>query len=264
MKFKKIFSKKNCLLAIIIFTCIYLYFFLNQIINNLPDVRKIKNIQLRSPVKIFYNNQKLSIQFNIHEYHPITIKNFPKKLIQTFLIVEDSNFYIHHGFDLKGIIRAISNMIISGHISQGASTITQQLARNFFLSSEKNIIRKIKEILLAIKIENFFSKKEILELYLNKICLGENCYGVSEAAKKYFNKTLNQLTLSETAILAGLPKNPFIYNPIKSIKKTKKRRDIILKRMLYKNIISKKEYNIAKKTIILNNSHYKLIHIKDN
>ncbi|QJC29189.1 transglycosylase domain-containing protein [Enterobacteriaceae endosymbiont of Plateumaris rustica] len=252
MKFKKIFFKKYHLL-IIIFIVIYSCFFLNQIVDNLPDVKNMKNIQLSQQ---FNKNKTLIVKCNTN-CNTISINNIPKKIIQTFLIVEDNNFYGHNGFDVQGIIRVIATIFISGHIRQGgASTITQQLARNLFLNSEKSFLRKIKEILLAIKIEKFFSKEEILESYLNKIFFGENSYGIVAASKKYFNKTLDQLTSSEIAILAGLPKNPSIYNPIASIKQTEKRKNIILKVMLYKNLISKKECNIEiKKPIIINNNH---------
>ncbi|QJC28295.1 transglycosylase domain-containing protein [Enterobacteriaceae endosymbiont of Plateumaris braccata] len=253
MKFKKIFSRKYSLMVITIFITIYSYFFLNQIINNLSDIRNIKKMQVKSPVNITHENKILITNSNIDYFNYISIDNVPKIIIQAFLIIEDNKFYSHNGFDIKAIFRAFMNLIISGHITQGGSTITQQLARNFFLTPKKSFIRKIKEILLAIKIEQYLSKKDILELYLNKTYLGQNTYGIVEASRIYFHKTLDQLTLSEIAILAGLPKNPSVYNPIASVEKTKKRRNIVLKRMLYKNVITKKEYNKAINTPIINN-----------
>ncbi|QJC28744.1 hypothetical protein GJT81_01825 [Enterobacteriaceae endosymbiont of Plateumaris consimilis] len=259
MKFNNFFSRKYSLLIIMIFITIYSYFFLNQTINNLPNITNIKQMQVQFPVIICQNTIPI-INFNVNYSNYISINHIPKKIIQAFIAIEDNRFYSHHGFDIEAIFRALMNLIISGHITQGGSTITQQLARNFFLNPKKSFIRKIKEILLAIKIEQYLSKKNILELYLNKTYLGQNTYGIVEASRIYFNKKLNQLTLSEIAILAGLPKNPSVYNPITSIEKTKKRRNLVLDRMLYKNIITQKEYNKAKNTPIINHNlnQYKL------
>ncbi|WP_238374917.1 transglycosylase domain-containing protein, partial [Aggregatibacter actinomycetemcomitans] len=183
------------------------------------------------------------------------LADIPEKLIQAVLATEDSRFYEHHGLDPIGIGRALMVAVTKGGASQGASTITQQLARNFFLTPEKSLIRKAKEAILAIDIENALDKNEILELYLNKIYLGYRSYGVAAAAKTYFGKELNQLTLSEMAVIAGLPKAPSTMNPLFSPKRALERRNVVLGRMLDQKYISKEEYDAALKAPIVASYH---------
>ena len=176
---------------------------------------------------------------------PLKLDQMPRQMTHAFLATEDSRFYEHHGVDPIGIIRAVSVALSSGHASQGASTITQQLARNFFLSPERTLLRKIKEFFLAIRIERLLSKNEILELYLNKIYFGHRAYGIGAAAQVYFDKEVSQLTLGEQAMIAGLPKAPSRFNPLYSYDRAVARRDLVLSRMLDREFISREQYEQA-------------------
>ena len=181
--------------------------------SSLPSVESLKTVELQQPMQIYTADGKLIGEVGEQRRIPVKLENVPQRLQDAFLATEDSRFYDHHGLDPIGIARAIYVAVSNGGASQGASTITQQLARNFFLTPEKTIIRKAREAVLAIEIENALSKQEILELYLNKIFLGYRSYGVAAAAQTYFGKNLDELTLSEMAIIAGLPKAPSTINP---------------------------------------------------
>ena len=185
-----------------------LYFHLKS---SLPSVESLKTVELQQPMQIYTADGKLIGEVGEQRRIPVKLENVPQRLQDAFLATEDSRFYEHHGLDPVGIARAIFVAVNNGGASQGASTITQQLARNFFLTPEKTIIRKAREAVLAIEIENALSKQEILELYLNKIFLGYRSYGVAAAAQTYFGKNLDELTLSEMAIIAGLPKSTFYH-----------------------------------------------------
>ena len=185
-----------------------LYFHLKS---SLPSVESLKTVELQQPMQIYTADGKLIGEVGEQRRIPVKLENVPQRLQDAFLATEDSRFYEHHGLDPVGIARAIFVAVNNGGASQGASTITQQLARNFFLTPEKTIIRKAREAVLAIEIENALSKQEILELYLNKIFLGYRSYGVAAAAQTYFGKNLDELTLSEMAVIAGLPKAPFYH-----------------------------------------------------
>ena len=174
-----------------------LYFHLKS---SLPSVESLKTVELQQPMQIYTADGKLIGEVGEQRRIPVKLENVPQRLQDAFLATEDSRFYEHHGLDPVGIARAIFVAVNNGGASQGASTITQQLARNFFLTPEKTIIRKAREAVLAIEIENALSKQEILELYLNKIFLGYRSYGVAAAAQTYFGKNLDELTLSEMAI----------------------------------------------------------------
>ena len=171
----------------------------------LPDVATLKDVRLQIPMQVYSADGELIAQYGEKRRIPVTLDQMPPVMVKAFIATEDSRFYEHHGVDPVGIFRAASVALFSGHASQGASTITQQLARNFFLSPERTLMRKIKEVFLAIRIEQLLSKDEILELYLNKIYLGYRAYGVGAAAQVYFGKTVDQLSLSEIAVIAGLP-----------------------------------------------------------
>lgn len=175
----------------------------------------------------------------------VRIDQVPKQFIQAVLATEDSRFYSHPGVDMRGVVRAALAVISSGRKVQGASTITMQLARHFFLTRRKTYLRKMKEILLAIKIENTFSKDKILELYLNTIYFGNGAHGVSAAARVYYDKKLNQLTLPEIAMLAGIPQSPARVNPINNPEAALTRRNHVLKRMLSVGYISQEAYENA-------------------
>ena len=229
-----------------------LYFHLKS---SLPSVESLKTVELQQPMQIYTADGKLIGEVGEQRRIPVKLENVPQRLQDAFLATEDSRFYEHHGLDPIGIARAIFVAINNGGASQGASTITQQLARNFFLTPEKTIIRKAREAVLAIEIENALSKQEILELYLNKIFLGYRSYGVAAAAQTYFGKNLDELTLSEMAIIAGLPKAPSTMNPLYSPKRAEERRNVVLSRMLDENKITKAEYDAAIKEPIVASYH---------
>ena len=229
-----------------------LYFHLKS---SLPSVESLKTVELQQPMQIYTADGKLIGEVGEQRRIPVKLENVPQRLQDAFLATEDSRFYDHHGLDPVGIARAIFVAVNNGGASQGASTITQQLARNFFLTPEKTIIRKAREAVLAIEIENALSKQEILELYLNKIFLGYRSYGVAAAAQTYFGKNLDELTLSEMAIIAGLPKAPSTMNPLYSPKRAEERRNVVLSRMLDENKITKAEYDAAIKEPIVASYH---------
>jgi penicillin-binding protein 1A len=210
--------------------------------NDLPDVSSLQDVRLQTPMRVFTADGELMSQFGEQRRIPLTLDEMPPQLIQAFLATEDSRFYEHPGFDVIGMMRAAIVVASTRDAKQGASTITQQLARNFFLTREKKVIRKIKEIFLAVRIEQLLSKDEILELYLNKIELGHRAFGVGAAAQVYFGKTVDELTLDEMAIIAGLPQAPSILNPVRSPTNARNRRNHVLGRMLAMNYISEQEY----------------------
>ncbi|PHM74028.1 peptidoglycan glycosyltransferase/peptidoglycan DD-transpeptidase MrcA [Xenorhabdus kozodoii] len=221
----------------------------------LPDVATLKDVRLQTPMQVFSSDGELIAQYGEKRRLPLTLSEIPPLMVKAFIATEDSRFYEHHGVDPIGVIRAVSVVITSGHASQGASTITQQLARNFFLSREKTLIRKAKEAFLAIKIEQLLTKDEILELYLNKIYLGYRAYGVGAAAQVYFGKNANELTLSEIAMIAGLPKAPSTFNPLYSYDRAVSRRNVVLGRMLEEGYITQRQYNEAKEEKLVARYH---------
>lgn len=229
-----------------------LYF---HIKSELPSVETLKTVELQQPMQIYTADGKLIGEVGEQRRIPVKLADVPQRLIDAFLATEDSRFYDHHGLDPIGIARALFVAVNNGGASQGASTITQQLARNFFLTPEKTIIRKAREAVLAVEIENTLTKQEILELYLNKIFLGYRSYGVAAAAQTYFGKPLNKLTLSEMAIIAGLPKAPSTMNPLYSLKRAEERRNVVLSRMLDEKYITKEEYDTALKEPIVASYH---------
>ena len=245
----------STLLTLFILGCIAVGIVYVQFKSELPDVESLKTVELQQPMQIYTSDGKLIGEVGEQRRIPVKLENIPEKLIQAVLATEDSRFYEHHGLDPIGIARALMVTINKGGTSQGASTITQQLARNFFLTSEKTFTRKAKEAILAIEIENALNKQEILELYLNKIYLGYRSYGVAAAAKTYFGKELNQLTLSEMAVIAGLPKAPSTMNPLSSPKRALERRNVVLWRMLDQKYITQQEYDAALKEPIVASYH---------
>lgn len=212
----------------------------------LPDVATLKDVRLQTPMQVYSAEGDLIAQYGEKRRIPLTLSQIPPEMVHAFIATEDSRFYEHHGVDPVGIIRAASVALVSGHASQGASTITQQLARNFFLSPERTLMRKIKEAFLAIRIEQLLTKDEILELYLNKIYLGYRAYGVGAAAHVYFGKEVSQLTLGEMAVIAGLPKAPSTFNPLYSHDRALARRNVVLARMLDENYITQQQYQQAR------------------
>lgn len=208
----------------------------------LPNIEELKDVKLETPLQVFANDGQLMAQFGEKRRIPVTYDEIPKHLIEALVATEDSRFFEHHGIDPIGILRAVYVVLVSGEAKQGASTITQQLARNFFLSNQKHLIRKIKEAFIAIHIEQILTKKEIMELYVNKIFLGYRSYGFAAAAQVYYGKSLNELNLNQIATLAGMPKAPSTMNPIYSLKRATARRNVVLARMLDEGYISQAEY----------------------
>ncbi|PSV25758.1 MULTISPECIES: penicillin-binding protein 1A [unclassified Photobacterium] len=221
---------------------------------DLPDVATLKNVELQTPMQVYSEDGKLISQFGEKRRIPLKLDQIPLLMQEAFIATEDSRFYEHPGVDPIGIARAAFVVLTSGSARQGASTITQQLARNFFLSNQKTIMRKIKEAFIAIHIEKLLTKDQILDLYLNKIYLGYRAYGVGAAAQVYFGKTVDQLTLSEIAVIAGLPKAPSTMNPIYSIDRATTRRNVVLGRMLEEGYITKAQMDAARAEPIV--SHY--------
>lgn len=212
-----------------------------------PDIKTLKEIKLQVPLKVYSQDGLLIAQFGEKKRTPITIKETPQKLIDAFLSAEDDRFYEHPGVDYHGLIRAAVQLAISGKKKQGGSTITMQVARNFFLSNEKTFIRKFKEIFLSLKIESVLSKGEILELYLNKIYLGHRSYGIGAAAQAYYGTSVDQLGLAQLAMIAGLPKAPSKYNPVTNAERALIRRNYVLGRMKQLRYITDEAYGIAVK-----------------
>lgn len=198
---------------------------------DLPDAEEIRDVRLQVPLRVYAANGELLAEFGEQRREPVTIDKVPKTLIHAILAAEDDSFYSHPGVDFAGVVRAAIENLKSGQVDQGASTITMQVARNYFLSREKTYTRKIKEALLAFRLERMLTKDQILELYLNKIFLGHRAYGFGAAARIYYGKTLDQLDLPETAVLAGLPKAPSRDNPLTNPDRALKRRDYVLSRM---------------------------------
>lgn len=211
----------------------------------LPDVAVLRDVHMQEPLRIYTSDGKLISEFGEKKRIPVTLDQVPKQLIQAILAVEDARFYDHPGVDFISLVRAAKAVVTSGRKVQGASTITMQVARNFFLTKKKTYSRKIKEILLALKIDKEFSKDKILELYLNKVYFGNHAYGVAAAARVYYGKKLNQLTLPEMAMLAGLPQAPSRNNPIRRPSRARMRRNHVLSRMLDVGFIDKKTYEKA-------------------
>ncbi len=213
--------------------------------DQLPSVDTLRDVQLQTPLRVYTSDGKLISQFGEKRRLPVEYKNVPPDLIKAFIATEDRRFYEHSGVDFRGLARAVHHVATEGNRGQGGSTITMQLARNMFLSPQKTYIRKVNEILLALQIENEFDKDQIMELYLNKIYLGQRAYGVAAAAQVYYGKDLDELTLAQMAIIAGLPKAPSNINPIRNPEAALERRKHVLDRMLQQDYITPEQYEEA-------------------
>ncbi len=223
--------------------------------NNLPDYKYLKNYKAPVSSKIYSGSGELIQDFSSEKRIFIPYNSIPKIVINSFLSAEDKNFFDHPGIDAKGVLRAIfkniSNILNSKRL-EGASTITQQVAKNFLLNNEVSLQRKLKEAILAFRIERSLSKERILELYLNQIYLGQGSYGIAAASLEYFDKSIDELSYEEAALLAALPKAPSRYNPYKNEKIAKFRRDLVLKNLLENKYINKKTFkNLKNKKILL-------------
>ncbi len=214
--------------------------------NKLPDYKFLKNYKPPVSSKVYSGEGVLISDFSSEKRIFVPFNAIPKKIIYSFLSSEDKNFFKHPGVDAKGVLRAIKNNIfnlIKSNRLEGASTITQQVAKNFLLSNEVSLDRKIKEAILAFRIERALTKERILELYLNQIYLGEGSYGIASASLRYFDKPIGELNYSESALLAALPKAPSKYNPYKNKELATYRRNLVIKNLYENNYISKKKYN---------------------
>ena len=225
------------------------------IIPKLPDIDTLRDVRMQVPLRIYTHDGSLIAEFGEKRRTPIRIEHTPKKLIEAFIAAEDDRFYQHPGVDWQGIVRAVYVLVSTGEKKEGGSTITMQVARNFFLSREKSYARKLNEIFLALKIERELSKDEILELYLNKIYLGQRAYGVGSAAQVYYGKDVNDLTLAQMAMIAGLPKAPSASNPVSYPKKALQRRTYVLSRMLALGYITQAEYDQANQAPVTASLH---------
>lgn len=212
----------------------------------LPSIEGLSDVQLQVPLRVYSEERALIAEYGEKRRTPKKLQDIPKQLRQAFLAAEDDRFYEHPGVDYQGILRAVVHLMKTGERGQGGSTITMQLARNFYLSREKTFARKLNEIFLALKIEQQLSKDNILELYLNKIYLGNRAYGVAAASSVYYGKSLENLDLAQLAMIAGLPKAPSRYNPIINPERAITRRNYVLKRMVELGFVTEADVRWAK------------------
>jgi len=212
---------------------------------SLPSAETLREVELQTPLRVYTRDGRLIAQLGEKRRTPVVYSEVPEVLIQAFLAAEDDRFFEHPGYDYQGITRAAINLLRTGSRSQGGSTITQQLARAYFLTRERSFVRKAKELILALQIEREFSKEEILSLYMNKIFLGQRAYGVGAAAEVYFGKSLNELEVGEAATIAGIPKAPSALNPVSNVERATERRAYVLRRMLELRFIDQAQYDEA-------------------
>lgn len=227
-------------LGLLLTTIAYLY-----LAPGLPTIESIQDMRLQVPLRVYAKEGDLIAEFGEKRRIPLAIKEVPERMIQAVLAAEDDRFFEHPGVDYQGLLRAVIHLAKTGDKGQGGSTITMQVARNFFLSREKTYLRKLNEIFLALKIERELTKGDILGLYLNKIYLGNRAYGVAAAARIYYGKPINELSMAELAMIAGLPKAPSRYNPIVNSRRAMIRRGYVLGRMHHLGYIDDEEYNLA-------------------
>ncbi len=211
----------------------------------LPSIESLKDVQLQVPLRVYTRDEKLIAEFGEKRRAPVELAEVPDTMIKAVLAAEDEHFYRHPGVDVEGLARAVWYLVRTGEKGPGGSTITMQVARNFFLDRENTYLRKLNEILLALKIERELSKDEILALYLNKIFLGQRAYGVGAAAQVYYGSTLNELTLPQLAMIAGLPKAPSRFNPVVNPTRAVERRNYVLGRMHELGFIDDEAYQVA-------------------
>ncbi len=211
----------------------------------LPDADSLRDVRYQQPLRVVSAEGELITEYGEQRRDPVGVDDIPDDLVLAFLAAEDDRFYDHPGVDYQGMARAVAHVLREREFGPGGSTITMQVARNFFLSREQTILRKVNEILLALQIEQTLSKDEILELYLNKIYLGNRAYGVAAAAQVYYGKDLDELDLAQMAMIAGLPKAPSLFNPIRNPQRALQRRGYVLGRMLHEGFISPERYQEA-------------------
>ena len=263
-------------LSISLLTVIVIFSILWTFSNNIPDYKFLKNYKPPVSSKMYSGNGDLVADFSKEKRIFVPYSAIPSNVINSFLSAEDKNFFTHPGVDAKGVLRAIFNNvtnIMSSKRLEGASTITQQVAKNFLLTNEVSINRKIKEAILAFRIERALNKERILELYLNQIYLGSGAYGVAAASLEYFDKSIKELNYAEAALLAALPKAPSRYNPYNNIDLAKFRRDLVLKNLNQNGFLNLEKYNEyknqniklkKKKKIYLEDAQYYIEDVRKN
>jgi penicillin-binding protein 1A len=271
--FKNIFI---ALLSLFLLSSITILIVLWTFSNSIPDYKFLKNYKPPVSSKMYSGNGDLVADFSKEKRIFIPFSAIPRKVINAFLAAEDKNFFSHPGVDAKGVMRAVINNIqniMSSKRLEGASTITQQVAKNFLLTNEVSINRKVKEAILAFRIERALTKERILELYLNQIYLGSGAYGVAAASLEYFDKSIKELNYNEAALLAALPKAPSRYNPYKNNELAKFRRDLVLKNLFENNFLDQKQYLELKKQniklkkakkVFLENAQYYIEDVRKN
>jgi penicillin-binding protein 1A len=221
---------------------LYIY---GVLVPNLPSIENLENTQLQVPLRIYDKNETLLAEFGEHRRIPVSFEDVPKYIVDAFVSAEDSQYWTHFGVDLQALMAAAYQLVTTGKKTRGGSTITMQMVKNYFFSSEKTYTRKFNEILLALKVESELSKEKIMELYLNKIYLGHRSYGLAAAAQVYYDKSMSELSLAEAAMIAGLPKAPSKYNPIINPERALIRRNHILGRMNILGYIDDEQYALA-------------------
>ena len=239
---------RSFLPIILLFFGVFIFFifiFFRILVDDLPSVEKLTEIKLSVPLKIYTSDKKLIAEYGKERRKFLPLNEVPDLFVKAFIAAEDASFYKHSGIDWVAITRAGLEYLKTGQKRRGGSTITMQVARNFYLTRKKTFTRKIKELMLATQIERKLSKQKILELYLNKIFLGHRSYGIGAAAQVYYGKTVGELTLDQLAVIAGLPKAPSKTNPITNSEAAKKRRNYVLERMLKLNMITQLEFEVA-------------------
>lgn len=229
-----------CLAALLAVAGAAIYF-----VPGLPDVRQLQEYELRTPLRIYTSDDRLIGEFGDERRTPVSYGEIPPRLVQALLAAEDASFFDHQGVDLKGLARAAVELAASGSIQSGGSTITMQVARNYLLTLDRTYVRKIREILLSLQMERILSKEKIFELYVNKIFLGHRSYGIAAAAEVYYDRPMNELSLAETAMIAGLPKAPSAFNPLTNAERALIRRNWILFRMRELGYIDQAAYQEA-------------------
>ncbi|HKM16559.1 MAG TPA: PBP1A family penicillin-binding protein [Marinospirillum sp.] len=224
---------------------VYYWPSLHEEVSQLQDMESLLSEQLEVPMRVYTADNLLVAEFGEHRRTRINYQDIPKRYIDALLAAEDTSFYEHPGVDIKGLARAAVQLVDSGRIQSGGSTITMQVTRNYLLTRDRTFARKIREILLSLRLEQQLSKQQILELYVNKIYLGNRAYGISAAAEVYYGKPLKDLNLAQLAMIAGLPKAPSAYNPIVNPRRALIRRNWILSRMYHLNLLDDISYEAA-------------------
>ena len=245
---KNFINKKNIFILLITtvgIICGILAGFFLALTHDLPQISSLENFRPSAVTRIYSSDKVLIAELFAEKRDPVPLKVIPEYLKKAIVTTEDRNFYTHSGIDLKGIARAIIKDIWAGKFVEGASTITQQLAKTLFLNPKKTLVRKLKEAFLAFHLERRYTKDEILELYLNQVYFGSGAYGVESAARIFFNKSVKDLTLAESSLVSAMPKAPSRYSPLVNRDLAIKRRNIVLKQMLETGIINETEYNNA-------------------